>query len=113
MQVMEELDSSEIKIEDILVGKKQMPRSAIYEELKSERETAKQLLCERMNRDGRSAIEKKADLSRFMGRLGALSAKVSQAKVTSDHNTATLQAKYEESQEAQTGQGQGRGEDCG
>ena len=64
--------------------------SKLYTELKTEREAAKKLLIERFDRPGATDSDKEIDLRRFMGRLGALSAKVSSAKVSSDHTPATL-----------------------
>ena len=98
MQVMEELDFCEQQLEDILTGKKQAHNSSkVYAELKNEREKAKKLLISRTTAPGVTSAEKKNDLHRFMGRLGALSAKIGKAKVCSDFSLAALEALFPQS----------------
>ena len=114
---MEELDFCEKKIEDILNGKRQNQHSsALYQQLKVEREAAKQLLVERFSRPGATVSDKKCDLRRYMGRLGALSAKVGTAKVTSDYSKTSLEDEFGDNNpetDQQQGQCGGQGDDRG
>ena len=48
-------------------------------------------MVEQFNQPGATDSDKETDLRRFMGRLCALSAKVSSAKISSDHTDETLQ----------------------
>ena len=89
--VHDQLLKSECRIQDIIDGKIRPCRNAVYKELKHEREAAKLLLVERVNSTNASYESVKEDLSKYMGKIGGLSAMVGSMKEASDYHDALYQ----------------------
>ena len=100
--VHEQLMFSNNRIDAILDGSVRPNPSRLYVELKEEREAAKDLLRQRMNSTHATNAFILEELSTFMGKIGALSAKVGELKFTSDFG-----AGQEEQSQSQKKKGRG------
>ena len=85
LQVIEELDKTKNKLNDILDGKIRKKQKETYKELQVEREASKKILLERTDIPNISDEEVIENLDRYMGAIGASAAKVANHKVSSDY----------------------------
>ena len=79
-----------MKLLDVLEGKLLPGRRRLYQEIQGEREQQKNLLTSRITEANKETEDARKELDRYMGTLGALSAKTATMKVTSDFTETDL-----------------------
>ena len=94
--VVRHLDILGMKMGDIKGGRIKNQAKKIYREIQEERERAKAVLIEKVNKDNVSSKNSKEHLNFYMGKMGVPAARIGREKVDSDYSVRDLTAEGED-----------------